>query len=331
MRSGISQSQSSQSQSPPTKPQVSVLMAVYNNARFLPAAIDSILNQTLTDFEFLIIDDGSTDRSGKILEKYAAQDARIRLTRRENRGVAKTRNELIHQAQGEFLAVMDGDDIALPDRLAQQVEFLKHHPEVVCVGGAQNWIDEAGRILIHREVLEQDREIQSLALSGITPINHPCALIQRSALLQAGGYDETMATVGDLDLFLRLGEVGRLANLKQTVLHYRLHPNSISESNQFRQTEDRREACERAWKRRGISGKFEEIPPWRPIDRPSRYEFLLRYGWGFFNRGERQAAIVYGMKAIQTLPLQITGWKLFACALIKPLPKGQASPEVQVS
>ncbi len=302
-------------------PAVSVLMSVYNNDRFLRAAIESILNQTFTDFEFVIIDDGSTDRAGKILEKYAAQDARIRLTRRENRGVAKTRNELIDQARGKFVAVMDGDDVALPDRLKQQVEFLTAHPEVVCVGGSQDWIDEAGRFLVHREVLEHDRDIQASALSGITPINHPCALIRRSALLQVGGYDETMATVGDLDLFLRLGEVGQLANLKQTVLQYRLHPKSISESNQLRQTDDRREACRRAWERRGISGKFKEAPPWRPIDRPSRHEFVTDYGWRFFLRGDRQAAIVYGIKAVRTLPLNLNGWKLLICALIKPLPE----------
>lgn len=314
-----------QVQPSPAKPQVSVLMAVYNTDRFLRQALDSILQQTFTDFELVIIDDGSTDRSGKILERYAARDARIRLTRRENRGVARTRNELIALARGELVAVMDGDDVALPDRLQAQVEFLEAHPQVVCVGGAQTWIDAAGRILVQPPILEQDCDIQKMALAGITPINHPCALIRRSALLQVGGYDETMATVGDLDLFLRLGEVGQLANLPQTVLHYRIHPRSISESKQLPQTDDRREACQRAWKRRGISGEFAELPPWRPIDRPSRHEFLLKYGWGFFNRGERQAAIVYGLKAIRTLPLQIAGWKLFACALIKPMPEVQQS------
>ncbi len=304
-------------------------MAVYNNARFLPEAIDSILNQTFSDFELLLIDDGSTDRSGEILERYEAADQRIRVTRRENRGVARTRNELIQQAQGELIAVMDGDDVALPDRLQRQLEFMRNHPEVVCVGGAYDWIDEAGRILLHCGVMEQNEDIQALALKGLTPISHPAALIRRSALLQVGSYDETMATVGDLDLFLRLGEVGQLANLKQTMLHYRLHPNSISESKQLRQMADRREACERAWKRRGISGTFEEVPPWRPIDRPSRHEFLLRFGWGFFNRGERWAAIVYSIKAIRTLPLKITGWKLLVCALIKPLPQAEASWEAQ--
>ncbi|MFM7428012.1 MAG: glycosyltransferase family 2 protein [Elainella sp.] len=107
----------------PAAPLISVLMPVYNSARYLKPAIDSILAQSFGDFEFLILDDGSTDRSSQILQSYAAQDARIHVTRRENQGVAKSLNQLIAQAQGELIARMDADDIALPDRFARQVAF----------------------------------------------------------------------------------------------------------------------------------------------------------------------------------------------------------------
>lgn len=304
------------------QPEVTVAMSVYNARRFVGQAITSILTQTYPHFELIIVDDGSTDGSQKILKRYAAQDERIRLVCRENRGIARTRNEITQQARGELIAVMDADDIALPDRLARQVEFLKHHPEVVCVGGAQDWIDEAGRLLVHYDVAAQNDEIQQLALSGITPINHPCAMIRRLALMQVGGYSEMMATVGDLDLFLRLGEVGELANLKETVLQYRLHPKSVSEKLQLQQTEDKRAACQRAWQRRGIEGTFQASDPWRPFDRTSRQAFLLRFGWQFFNQRQRSAAIAYGWKAIQTLPLDQEGWRLLVCSLIKPLPGG---------
>ena len=306
-------------------PVISVIMAVYNSERFLRQAVDSILNQTFTDFEFLILDDGSTDRSPKILQDYASQDPRIVLTCRGNRGLTHSLNELICQARGEFIARMDGDDISLSDRLTHQVEFLRQHPDVVCVGGANDWIDEVGRLLITRIEPLEDSEIQACMLRGRTCINHPSALMRRSAVLQVGGYDEAFLSAQDLDLWLKLGEVGKLANLKEIVLQYRQHTHSISEYHQTKQIQNRQKACKLAWERRGIPGEFLTLSPWRPCDRPSRQQHFLRYGWGFFNTGQRWAAIIYGMRAVRALPWRIDGWKLLACALIKPLPEGGIS------
>ncbi|GAB4376943.1 MAG: hypothetical protein Kow00121_25070 [Elainellaceae cyanobacterium] len=304
-------------------PTISVLMPVYNAERYVAQAVESILNQSFSDFEFLIVDDGSTDRSLQILRQYASQDSRIQLISRPNTGYVKALNELLNVAAGELIARMDADDIALPDRFALQVKFLRENPEVVCVGGAQDWIDEAGRFLLHHPEVEQDTEIQQLALVGHTPINHPSTLFRRDLMLQIGGYDETMCPSEDLDVWLKLGELGKLANLRETVLKYRQHDKSISELKQAEQIQKRRESCERAWKRRGVEGQyqFKEAEPWRPIDRPSRHRFMTMYGWWFFNRGQRQAAIAYAIKAIQALPLHPEGWKLLACALIKPLPQ----------
>lgn len=309
------------SKPPIPPPTISVLLPVYNAQRYIAEALESVLNQTFTDFECLVIDDGSIDRSLQILQRYAAQDPRIRLTSRPNQGFVKTLNEMLAQAKGEFIARMDADDIALPERFAHQVQFLREHPEVVCVGGAQDWIDEAGRLLIDHQEAAHDAEIQQQLLSGRTAINHPSALMRRQALLQIGGYDEAMYPSEDLDVWLKLGEIGRLANLEETVLKYRQHSQSISERQQDEQTKKRRSACEQAWQRRGIQGHFEETEPWRPVDRPTRYRYMLRYGWWFFNTGQRYAAILYGFRAIQALPAALEGWKLLACALIKPLPE----------
>ncbi len=317
------------------KPAISVLMPVYNAERYVAEAVESILNQSFADFEFLILDDGSTDRSLKILQQYAAQDARIQLTSRPNRGLVVTLNELLTQAKADLIARMDADDVALPDRFARQVEFLQAHPEVVCVGGAQDWIDEAGRFLIHHAEVEQDAEIQPLILTGQIPINHPSVLMRRAAVVQVGGYDASTYPAEDLDLWLRLGEVGALANLRETVLKYRQHERSISELKQIEQIQQRRQVCERAWQRRGISGQyqFQETEPWRPIDRPSRCRFMTLYGWWFFNRGERDAAIVYSLKAIRALPFALEGWKLLGCSLVKPLPQPdpRSAPQPPIS
>jgi glycosyltransferase involved in cell wall biosynthesis len=307
------------------KPTISVLMPVYNAEKYLAEAVESILNQTFTDFEFLIVDDGSRDRSLKILQRYAQQDSRIRLISRENRGFVATLNELIAIAQGSYLARMDADDISLPDRFQQQVDFLNTHPEVVCVGGEQDWIDDAGRTLMHCTQAQDNEAVQALALIGQTPINHPSAMMRRDPVIQLGGYDEAMFLAEDLDLWLKLGEIGQLANLPATVVKYRLHANSISETRQVEQTEQRRRACEAAWQRRGIlDGQFQETKHWRPFDRPSLHAYMLRYGWRFFNTGQRWAAILYGYRAVKALPQRLEGWKLLTCALMKPLPQPEA-------
>lgn len=304
-------------------PIVSVLMPVYNSEYYVAQAVESILAQSFTDFELLIIDDGSTDSSLRILEAYAVKDSRIRLTSRKNKGAPQTRNEMLSQAKGEFIAAMDADDIALPDRFTYQVEFLQSKPKVVCVGGAHDVIDQKGRLLTCLELPEQNDEIQRLALAGHGSIRHPCAMIRRTALVEIGGYDEALYWADDLDLWLRLGEVGTLANLKKIVLKYRLHMSSISEQKGTQQRSEAKAACERAWQRRGIAGHFEATEPWRPgSDRSSQHQFMLQYGWWAFNHRQRQTALIYSIQAITAQPLAIAGWNLLACAAIKRLPNG---------
>ncbi|MBW4660053.1 MAG: glycosyltransferase [Drouetiella hepatica Uher 2000/2452] len=300
-------------------PTLSVLMPVHNAERFVAEAVESILNQTFDDFEFLIVDDGSSDRSLAILQRYAAQDARIQLISREKTGYVAALNEMVKLARGEFLARMDADDIAMRDRFCLQVARLRQDPDLVCLGGTHGMIDEKGRWLTCLAMPEQNEEIQKLALAGHTPINHPCAMMRRSAVLQVGAYDATLAPCEDLDLWLRLGEIGKLANLKEMVLKYRLHANSVSEKQGALQRQKAREVCSQAWRRRGIKGTFEATESWRPgCDRPSRYKFMLRYGWWAFNSGQRQTAFLYGCKAIQALPWQGEGWRLLVSAAIKP-------------
>jgi glycosyltransferase involved in cell wall biosynthesis len=298
-------------------------MPVYNAQRYLAQAVASILAQTLRDFEFLIVDDGSTDRSLEMLQAYAIQDSRITLVSRPNTGYVRALNELLAMARGEFIARMDADDIALPDRFALQAAFLHNHPDHVCVGGAYDLIDHRGRLLTCLRLPETDGEIQALALVGHTPINHPSAMLRRQALLDIGGYDEDLCPSEDLDIWLKLGERGRLANLPDRVLQYRQHDQSVSEVYQQQQTAKRRECCERAWQRRGVVGqyRFEGSEHWRPTgDRASRHKFMLQYGWWAFNSGQGRTAALYGGKAILAQPWRRSGWTLLASALVKSPP-----------
>ncbi len=311
---------------PNSPPLVSVLMAVYNSERYLAQAVESILNQTLHALEFVIIDDGSTDRSLAILQQYAAQDPRIRLTSRENRGIPQTRNELLEMARAELLAVMDSDDVALPERLEQQVAFLQAHPKVVCLGSAFELIDAQNRRITKLPVPLEDREIQAQILAGHAAIFQPCAMMRRQAVEQIGGYSLAMTQAEDLDLWLKLGEIGNLANLPEVLVKYRLHANSVSEQDCALQRQKALEACQQAWQRRGIVGEFEATNAWRPgRDRNSQHRFALQYGWWAFNSGERQTALIYALKAIRLCPGRITGWQLLRSGLLKPIPQAESS------
>ena len=298
-------------------------MSVYNAGRYLRPAVDSILAQTFGDFEFIIIDDGSSDGSPQVLREYAARDPRICLTVRPNQGLTRTLNEAVGLSRGEFLARMDCDDVALPDRFEKQLAALRADPSLVCVGGSFELIDGKGRLLTRLRPPADDAAIQQLLLKGHTAICHPAAMMRRDAVNKVGGYDTHFKTTQDLDLWLRLGEVGRLGNVPEVVLQFRQHDSSVSETKREEQRRFGREAVERAWKRRGITdGVYEADEPWRPgKDRASRHKYALRYGWWGFNSGARNTALAYGLKAVSILPLNAGGWKLLASALVKPMPR----------
>jgi glycosyltransferase involved in cell wall biosynthesis len=305
------------------QPVVSVLMAVYNTDRYLAQAVESILNQTFRDFELLIIDDGSSDHSLAILQHYATQDDRIRLTHRENRGIPQTRNELLAQAKGEFLAVIDSDDIAHPDRLALQVAYLQQYPAVVWVGGAFELIDERGYRLTCLPLPETDAEIRDLLAHGNMGFLHPTAMMRRDAVAQLGGYDETLPLAEDLDLWLRLSQVGQLGNLPLPVVQYRIHPASICDRHREAPPAALQTVLDRAWHQGILTKPIQAITVcgWRPgTDPQSQYDFLLKYGWWAFNYRQRKAALHYGLRAIAFKPLFPDSWKLLICAAIKPLP-----------
>ena len=296
-------------------PTVSVLMPVYNAARYLAEAVDSILGQTFADFEFLIVDDGSTDRSLTILQRYAARDRRIRLTSRPNTGYTVALNELLRLARGELVARMDADDVALPERLLRQVDYLRAHPDVVCVGTAVQLVDEGGRYLRDGHPGMDHAEIQERALAGDCPLTHPSVMMRRAAVEAVGGYHAEFQPAEDLDLWLRLGEVGRLTNLPEVLMKYRQHPRSFSERHQRRQLERSAAAVLEACARRGIPPRDVAVSAWRPVDRHSRMATYIGYGERGLERGDHRMALHYGLQAIGQVPWRPGGWRLLARAV----------------
>ena len=293
-------------------PTVSVLMPVYNAEPYLAEAVESILGQTFADFELLIVDDGSTDRSRGMLERYAARDGRIRLRSRPNTGYTVALNELLDMAGAELLARMDADDVALPQRLARQVDYLGAHRDVVCVGTAVHFIDAAGRFLREGHPGMDHEEIQHRALAGDCPLNHPSVMMRRAAVQSVGGYHPEFQPAEDLDLWLRLGEVGRLTNLPEVLLRYRQHARSFSEQYQRLQLERSAAAVLEACRRRGIPPQEVAVSPWRPVDRRSRMHAYVGYGRRGLERSDYPMALHYGLRAVAQVPWHPAGWRLLA-------------------
>jgi hypothetical protein len=215
-------------------PTISVVMSVFNGEAFLREAVESILAQTFTDFEFIIIDDGSTDKTAEILSNYAKRDNRVRVVTQENRGRAESLNRGIELARAPLIARMDADDISLPHRLKEQVNYLKDHPEVGLLSGSCDYIDPRGRILGTGRVLLEDSEIRAVMLH-YNPMCHPAAIMKKDVVLASGGYRKLLLDADDYDLWLRMAERTRLANLSRVVLQYRFHAGQATSRNRKHQ------------------------------------------------------------------------------------------------
>ena len=301
-----------------SSPSVSVCMPVYNTERYVAEAVESILAQTFGDFEFIIIDDGSTDGSRAILERYAKQDDRIRLISRPNTGIVGARIEALGLARGELIAVMDSDDVALPERFEVEVAYLREHPEVVCLGCKVQAIDEAGRFLFEEELPALDHEeIEEYALRGFCPLCHVSMMMRGEAVMAVNGYDPEFSLAHDHDLILRLGERGKLVNLPQVLQKFRWHDRSISAKKGALQVDRAKLAVLRACERRGIERCDVSLLPWHANDRQSRFEHAMKFGWIGYMRGDREMAQVYAAKALRLIPWRPGGWRLLACVVLK--------------
>ncbi|HEV2198914.1 MAG TPA: glycosyltransferase [Bryobacteraceae bacterium] len=247
-----------------TAPAVTVLMSVRDApVEMLDGAVASVLGQTFTDFEFLILDDGS--RAGACrdaLERHAQSDARIRLRHEPARGLTKTLNLGLAGAAGRYIAREDADDWSEPDRLARQVEFLDHHPEIA-VCGTNAWMhQENGAPLWATRLPEQGAEI-ARALERGNPFVHGATMFRAHAARAVGGYCERFACSQDYDFFWRLADAGGAVNLAAPLYHYRFRRGAVSEQRAAEQARVHRATRALAGARRvgadaDIGGALEE-------------------------------------------------------------------------
>ena len=234
-------------------PLVSVIMSVYNGEEYLAAAIESILAQTFADFEFIVVDDGSQDRSPQIVREYMNRDGRIRLIQLErNLGPAAARNRGLAAASGDFVTGMDSDDVCLPERLQKQVDFLRSAPDIGAVGTHARVVNADLQLLYHKTPPRHHAHLMlGQFIEDYTFVG--TSVMFRRPLLQAiGGYDESMGyhTGSDMDMILRLMGRTRFANIAEGLYLYRMHrqPTALEQSERKRHSQLlRKRWLERLW------------------------------------------------------------------------------------
>jgi glycosyltransferase involved in cell wall biosynthesis len=212
---------------------VTVLMSVYNGEKYLREAVDSILNQTFKDFEFIIINDGSTDKTLKILNSY--NDPRIKIiSNKKNIGLTRSLNKGLSIAKGEYIARQDANDISMPERLEKQVDFLERNKAVGLIGTYSCIINEKGRILYKRKSPLGNEDISKKLIRG-NVFAHGSVMFRKFLLEKVGAYREEFKTSQDYDLWLRFIEITKAFRTSEFLYKWRLLPDSISATKRMQQ------------------------------------------------------------------------------------------------
>jgi glycosyltransferase involved in cell wall biosynthesis len=234
-------------------PKISVVMPVNNGERWLAEAIESVLAQTFTAFELIVVDDGSTDASPDVIAAMSARDGRIHAVRQPQRhGLVSALNQALALARAPLLARLDADDIALPERLERQARCFDEQPRLILLGTWAEKIDESGRgIGLVRRETQSERLITLLRKSN--PFVHSSVMMRTMLVKKLGGYREAFLGAEDVDLWLRLSEHGAVANLPQALVRYRVHGGNVTGRLGVRQIFSARLACASAVAR-GTSG-----------------------------------------------------------------------------
>jgi glycosyltransferase involved in cell wall biosynthesis len=234
-------------------PAVSVIMPVRNGEAWLGQGIASVLSKELTDFELLIIDDGSSDGTPLVLEQFAHADARIRVIRQEPQGIVSALNCAIAAARAPYLARLDADDRAMRERLGLQHAFMQAHSEIVLLGSGADIIDQSGAVVGRVSPPTEGAQLTRI-LGRSNPFIHSTVMMRAAPVRKLGGYRAAFRAAEDYDLWLRMAELGDIANLRDHLIQYRRHTANLSRLDAVRQSFSVRLAQRSAAGRRGQAG-----------------------------------------------------------------------------
>jgi len=290
------------------EPRISVLMPVYQAERHLEEAVESILAQSFDDFELIALDDGSTDASPRILETLANRDDRIRVRRTEHAGLVSQLNWGLAKARGEFIARMDADDVSHPERFERQLAYLEAHPDCVAVGTGTDEVDPERRIIRTLDIRTSHDEIEARLMQGDGgALLHASALYRTKALRAIGGYRKELEYGEVIDLHLRLGETGRLANLPDRLYEYRQSLTGVCSTRALEVRQKQDAGIREALLRRGLP---PQAAPERPPITPQKTPDAVWALWAnrAFVAGRRETARHYALEAFRAAPRR--HWKL---------------------
>ena len=295
-------------------PKVSVIMSLYNSEKYLRKAIDSVLSQTFTDFEFIIIDDGSQDNGAGIVQTYS--DPRISLIFQRNTGLPSALNNAIEVAKGDLIARMDPDDICLPNRFARQFDYLLHHQDVSIVGSAAICIDESGKELGHIRMTPFHALGESV--SPESPCIHPSVMFRRSVFNSAGGYPGEMRYGGeDAILFNRILPFGSIANLSDPLIYYRLSKTSMSQKSRKFNHLLRKIISKKIIDRTVSSSDLNRLAKEYRCSKGESFGYYLYIGKLLLagDDGENESRL-YLFKALKNYPLSLHCWLVFVSSFL---------------
>ena len=291
-------------------PKVSVVMSVYNGEELLRSAIDSILAQTFGDFEFIIIDDGSKDKTASIVRSY--KDPRIRLISRPNKGLAASLKEGVVAATGEYVARMDGDDLSDPERFTKQVAYLDAHPEVALLGSNFIIMSEDGAKVGQTRLFTHPSDVK-VALVASNQYGHGAAMVRRDTALEVGNYD-TEVGVEDYDLWTRLSHVAAVANLPDALYRYRQSPGGITQTGNAEQNQQAFAIRDREFSYFRAHRHEYRLLSWHP-DGPgyTAKKAAMFRDFAYLYRRNRNLAMALLMQLLATLcePLQFHNYRRF--------------------
>ena len=252
-------------------PQVTVFIPVYNRERYIGEAIESILAQTFSDFEILLVDDGSTDSSVDKIRSFS--DPRIRLVcNEENLGIPRTRNKGIEHARGQYMAMLDSDDRSYPERLEKQVAFLESHPDHVQVGSWCRMMDAQGNVLtkIKRQPASPD-DIHAQFLFRCAMSNR--SIMARTAILKEYGYRNDFPRCQDYELHVRLAKQYKLGNIQECLVYGRIHPQQITEQTQNLGDLKKQEIISKQLHELGVTFSEDDLEPHLTLSRMRKSQF----------------------------------------------------------
>jgi glycosyltransferase involved in cell wall biosynthesis len=299
---------------------VAVIMPAYNCERYIRQSVESILGQTFGDFEFIIVNDGSTDGTADALAEF--RDPRLRIVSQSNRGIAGALNAALVVALGRprpapLIARMDADDIAESERLARQVGYMRGHKEgkrCVLLGTGVKTICPAGLPFYEKEVPVGHETIARALWSGNSQaVIHPTIMMRTEVVERIGGYSPRYSNAEDLDIYLRLIEHGEVANIPEPLLSYRQHPESTNNTKYHMLVRLLQEIIAEHdprcpfsdLDRRRLAG-WERMPP---IDE------YRRWGWNALSHGRVDVARTYAARAMRLAPLSPDSWRLLCCTI----------------